>query len=68
MNAQFWWFLTRASGIVAWLMLTLSVIWGILLSTKAFPEQRRPVWLLSLHRPPIGVPDRAERGRRVFLP
>ncbi len=50
MNPQFWWHLTRASGIVAWLMLTLSVIWGILLSTKAFPEQRRPVWLLSLHR------------------
>jgi predicted ferric reductase len=49
-NPQFWWFLTRASGIVAWLMLTLSVIWGILLSTKAFPKQRRPVWLLSLHR------------------
>ena len=50
MSPQFWWFLTRASGIVAWLMLTLSVIWGILLSTKAFPNQRRPVWLLSLHR------------------
>ena len=50
MSPQFWWFLTRASGIVAWLMLTLSVIWGILLSTKAFPEQRRPQWLLALHR------------------
>lgn len=50
MSPQFWWFLTRASGIVAWLMLTLSVIWGILLSTKAFAEQRRPLWLLSLHR------------------
>lgn len=50
MSPQFWWYLTRASGIVAWLMLTFSVIWGILLSTKAFPEQRRPKWLLSLHR------------------
>ncbi len=50
MNPQFWWFLTRASGIVAWLMLTASVIWGIVLSTKAFPEQRRPAWLLDLHR------------------
>lgn len=50
MSPQFWWYLTRASGIVAWLMLTLSVIWGILLSTKAFPDQRRPVWLLSVHR------------------
>jgi methionine sulfoxide reductase heme-binding subunit len=50
MNPQFWWYLTRASGIVAWLMLTLSVIWGILLSTKAFPDHRRPAWLLALHR------------------
>jgi DMSO/TMAO reductase YedYZ heme-binding membrane subunit len=50
MNPQFWWFLTRASGIVAWLMLTASVIWGIVLSTKAFPESRRPAWLLDLHR------------------
>jgi predicted ferric reductase len=50
MSPQFWWFLTRSSGIVAWVMLTLSVIWGIVLSTKAFPDQRRPVWLLAVHR------------------
>lgn len=50
MNPQTWWYLTRAAGIVAWLMLTASVIWGIVLSTKAFPEHRRPAWLLDLHR------------------
>lgn len=50
MNPQTWWFVTRASGLVAWIMLTLSVIWGIVLSTKAFPDQRRPVWLLEVHR------------------
>lgn len=50
MNPQFWWYVTRSSGIVAWLMLTATVIWGILLSTKAFPNQRRPLWLLSMHR------------------
>ena len=50
MNPQIWWYLTRASGIVAWLMLTASVIWGIVLSTRAFPEHRRPAWLLDLHR------------------
>jgi DMSO/TMAO reductase YedYZ heme-binding membrane subunit len=49
-NEQVWWYLTRASGIVAWLMLTASVIWGVVLATKAFPEQRRPAWLLDLHR------------------
>jgi len=50
MSPQFWWFLTRASGITAWVMLTLSVIWGIVLSTKAFPDTRRPIWLLAVHR------------------
>lgn len=50
MNPQIWWYLTRAAGIVAWLMLTASVIWGIVLSTKAFPQHRRPAWLLDLHR------------------
>jgi len=50
MNPQFWWYLARSSGIIAWLMLTATVIWGILVSTKAFPNQRRPVWLLALHR------------------
>ncbi len=50
MNPQFWWYMTRASGLIAWLMLTASVIWGVVLSTKAFPEHRRPAWLLDLHR------------------
>lgn len=31
-------------------MLTASVIWGVILSTKAFPRNRRPAWLLDLHR------------------
>jgi DMSO/TMAO reductase YedYZ heme-binding membrane subunit len=50
MNSQVWWYTARASGIVAWLMLTASVIWGVILSTKAFPRTRRPAWLLDLHR------------------
>ena len=50
MSGQFWWYVARASGIVAWLLLTAAVLWGIVLSTKAFPEHRRPAWLLDLHR------------------
>ena len=50
MNPQVWWYVARASGIIAWLLLTASVIWGILLSTDAFPTHRRPAWLLDLHR------------------
>lgn len=49
MNGQLWWHIARASGIVAWLLLTASVIWGILLASPAFPR-RRPAWLLDLHR------------------
>lgn len=50
MTAQTWWFLCRASGIVAYLMLTASVLWGIVLATDLFPRWRRPAWLLDLHR------------------
>ena len=49
-NPQVWWYVARASGIIAWLLLTASVIWGVLLSTDAFPTRRRPAWLLDLHR------------------
>lgn len=50
MNAQFWWFLARSSGIVAWAALSASVLWGIVLATDLFPQHRRPAWLLDLHR------------------
>jgi sulfoxide reductase heme-binding subunit YedZ len=50
MNPQIWWYIARASGIIAWLFITDSVLWGIMLSTKLFPTSRRPAWLLDLHR------------------
>jgi len=50
MNEQFWWYVARSSGVVAWLTLTALVIWGIVLATNAFPEHRRPAWLLAVHR------------------
>lgn len=50
MNPHVWWYLSRSSGIVAWLMLTASVLWGIVLATDLFPRWRRAAWLLDLHR------------------
>jgi sulfoxide reductase heme-binding subunit YedZ len=50
LNPQFWWYTARAAGITAWLLLTASVMWGIVLSTDMFPKKRRPAWLLDLHR------------------
>ncbi|HSL73110.1 MAG TPA: ferric reductase-like transmembrane domain-containing protein [Ilumatobacteraceae bacterium] len=55
MNSQVWWFVARSSGIVAWALLSASVIWGLLLSTKVSTtriaaRRLRPAWLLDLHR------------------
>jgi methionine sulfoxide reductase heme-binding subunit len=49
MNPQMWWYLSRATGIVAYLMLTASVLWGIALAARVFAAKKRP-WLLDLHR------------------
>lgn len=49
MNSQIWWHLARASGIVGWLLLTASVIWGILTPAK-LSKRQRPAWSLDLHR------------------
>jgi len=50
MTQETLWFIIRASGIVAWLMLTASVLWGIVLATDLFPRRRRGAWLTSMHR------------------
>lgn len=50
MTPETWWFLSRASGLVAWLMLTASVLWGIALATDLFPRWRRRAWLTDMHR------------------
>jgi sulfoxide reductase heme-binding subunit YedZ len=49
-DPHIWWYLSRASGIVGWLMLTASVLWGIVLATDLFPKWRRTAWLLKMHR------------------
>ncbi len=50
MNSQVWWYLARSSGMVAWIMLTASVAWGLMLSTRVMGSLRRPPWLLAMHR------------------
>jgi len=45
-----WWYVARASGLVAWALLTFTVVWGILLSTKVLGRRPTPAWLLDLHR------------------
>ena len=50
LDEQFWWYLTRASAVIAWSLLVISVFWGILLSTRILKPRDNPSWLLDLHR------------------
>lgn len=50
MNEKIWWYLSRSSGIVALVLLVASVVWGVLLATRALKPHDRPAWLLDLHR------------------
>ncbi|TFH20381.1 MAG: hypothetical protein E4H05_02445 [Acidimicrobiales bacterium] len=50
MSPQVWWFVSRSSGMIAWGLLTLSVCWGLFISTKAVAKASSPAWLLDLHR------------------
>src|SRR5210317_2407043 len=49
-NPQVWWYLTRASAMVAWVLLTLTVVWGILLKTRILRGADNPEWLTVTHR------------------
>lgn len=50
MNEKIWWYLSRGSGIVALVLLVFSVVWGVLLATRALRPYDRPAWLLDLHK------------------
>jgi ferredoxin-NADP reductase/DMSO/TMAO reductase YedYZ heme-binding membrane subunit len=45
-----WWYITRASALIAWVLMTMSVLWGILLSTRVMRKIDNPAWLQDLHR------------------
>ena len=45
-----WWYVNRAAGLVAWVLLAGSLVVGLLLSGKALGKKVRPNWLLDLHR------------------
>ena len=50
MTNELWWYVARSCGIVAWVLLSASVLWGLLLSSKGFRKSVSPAWLLDLHR------------------
>ncbi|MGZ4139219.1 MAG: 2Fe-2S iron-sulfur cluster-binding protein, partial [Actinomycetota bacterium] len=44
------WYVARAAGLVAWTLLTASVVWGLSITTKVLRGRPRPAWLLDMHR------------------
>lgn len=45
-----WWYINRAAGLVSWALLSASIVFGLLLSSKAAGKKLRPNWLQDLHR------------------
>jgi hypothetical protein len=50
LDPRVWWWVTRASGIVAWVVVAAAVVWGLLASTKLIRKRGMPAWILDLHR------------------
>lgn len=49
-HGQLWWLVARSGGIVALVLVSLSVIWGLLLRSKYLAGGPGPKALLDLHR------------------
>lgn len=49
-DQRLWWYVARATGLVAWALLAASMLWGLALTTRAFAGRASPRWLLDLHR------------------
>ena len=49
MSNQVWWNLTRASANIATVLILLTILWGVLLSTRILKPNDRPSWLRDLH-------------------
>jgi DMSO/TMAO reductase YedYZ heme-binding membrane subunit len=49
-NEQVWWYLARASGMLAALLMVAGLVLGVLAATRALKDIDRPAWLVALHR------------------
>jgi len=50
-----WWYVARAGGLVAWGLLTATVVWGLAVSSRILGGRPRPAWVLDLHRHMAGL-------------
>jgi predicted ferric reductase len=49
-NEQVWWYLARAAGMLAAILMVGALALGVLAATRALKEIDRPAWLVALHR------------------
>ena len=47
---QITWYVARSAGLVAWALVLVTIVWGMLLATRVLGRRPTPAWLLSLHR------------------
>jgi predicted ferric reductase len=50
MAPEIWWYLARATGLVAWALAVGSLLLGLALATRAMGARPNGPWLLALHR------------------
>jgi hypothetical protein len=43
------WYIARSAGLVAWVLVTTSIICGLMVSTRLIDAKETPAWLLDLH-------------------
>lgn len=49
-DPHLWWYVARATGLVAWVLMTLAAVWGVLLATRLLRRAVDSTWLTELHR------------------
>jgi len=50
MDPKLWWYLSRATGFVAWGLAVASILLGLALASRALGNRPKAPWLLALHR------------------
>lgn len=46
---QFWWYASRATGVVATVLIIAALVWGFFFSARNTGARRSPAWWLDLH-------------------
>jgi predicted ferric reductase len=49
-NSKLSWYAARSSGLIAWAVVTASILWGLAVSTRLIRRKGVPAWCLDLHK------------------